>query len=104
MAAKSDRAKPSPLPRTRPPASAPKSLGSSTTFRAAKQEAERLSWAIEAKLLALGRSDLARQVLRAEKNYLDLEDQAVNAGRLDLCDELASEELQYLQQVYDALH
>jgi len=35
---------------------------------------------------------------------LRIEDQAVNAGRLDLCDELASEELQYLQQVYDALH
>jgi len=104
MPAKSDKTKPSPLPRTPPPSSTPKSLGSSTGFRATTQEAERLSWAIVAKLLARGRPDLARQVVRIEENYVDLEDQAVKAGRFDLCDELASKELQYYQRLYDSLH
>ena len=104
MPAKSDKTKPSPLPRTPPPSSTPKSLGSSTSFRATTEEAERLSWAILAKLLARGRPDLARQVVRIEENYVDLEDQAVNAGRFDLCDELASKELQYFQELYDSLH
>jgi S1-C subfamily serine protease len=104
MAAKSDKTKSSPLPRTPPSSSTPKSLGSSTGFRATTQEAERLSWAIVAKLLARGRLDLAQQVVRIEENYVDLEDQAVNAGRFDLCDELASKELQYYQQLYDSLH
>jgi S1-C subfamily serine protease len=104
MAAKSDKMKLCPLPRTPPLSSTPKSAGSITTFRAASEEANRLSWAILANLLARGRVDLARQVERVEENYLDLEDQAVNAGRFDLCDELAAKELQYFQQLYDSLH
>lgn len=64
---------------------------------------EELSDAILAKLLERGRLDLARKLLLEQKHYSDLEEQAIDSGRLDICDELASEELRWIQEVYDRL-
>jgi len=87
-----------PLPQTSHHLSGP------AAFQAKLQKTDQISREIVAKLLARGRLDIARKVLEEEQRWSDAEERMVDDGRLDLCDELASKELQWIQGVYDKLH
>jgi S1-C subfamily serine protease len=91
---------PSPSPRARTPLPG----HGPAAFQAIEEKTEQLSNAILAKFIARGQLDLAQEFLQGEKRWSDLEDQAIHEGRLDVCDELASKRLQWLQGVYDKLH